>query len=89
MPLQGRLAELDRAGSKFLPPLERVFNATSRDIEVPAAMEAFASQILDTESETGLWQRYRISFLGHSAAWNGPLTDCGVIEPQAGDLNGG
>ncbi|NNL85173.1 MAG: DUF3080 family protein, partial [Myxococcales bacterium] len=78
--IQSRLVEVDRRAGSVLEALDSLYRASAQGISVPPAMQQFGTAILDTSSESGLWQRYRAAVLGHAAAWDELLRVCGVID---------
>jgi hypothetical protein len=82
LPLQRKLAELDRRGGDLLTALDSLYRASSARVEPPVAMRRFAAGTLDVESPRGLWPRYRSAVRSHALAWRGILEVCDVL-PQA------
>lgn len=88
LPLQARLGELDRRAGELLPALDALYRNSSRAVEVPLAMEAFAARVLDVESSEGLWRRYRSALRAHAEAWQPLLESCGLL-PGVGSATRG
>jgi hypothetical protein len=78
LPLQPKLVELDRRTGGVLEGLDAVYRATRDSVSVSRAMEGWAREVLDTRTESGLWQRYRGALTRHAEAWAGLFAACGV-----------
>jgi hypothetical protein len=79
LPIQAKLAPVDRRSRELLGSLDRLYRASATAVDVPAAMRRFGAEILDVESENGLWQGYRQSVARHAAAWSALLDVCGLL----------
>jgi hypothetical protein len=78
VPLQAKLAVLDRRGRALLEALSGLYHASAQLVEPPAAMRRYGEHALDFESDAGLWRRYRKAVKGHAAIWGDLLESCGI-----------
>ncbi len=78
LPLQPKLVELDRRMGGVLEGLDALYRATRDSVPVSATMEDWAREVLDTQTRSGLWQRYRDTLTRHAGTWAALFSACGV-----------
>lgn len=78
LPIQAKLADLDRRARPLLASLDELHRATDGALQPSPAMRRYAAQVLDARAESGLWQRYREALERHSKAWSDLLSACGL-----------